>query len=162
MEETMKNFYTNINRFMWRHSFIKSCTHFASKFCPYVMIIFYFLFLLKMYLNSPNNLLILAFEPICVVCITLILRIIINRKRPAEKYDFKPIDGSRKTGHSFPSIHVAISVSIALAVLRYGPNMGLLLSALSIVITIARILSGVHYISDIIASIIIALIINTI
>ena len=158
----MKNFYTVINRFMWQHSFIKSCTHFASRFCPYMMVIFYLLFLLKMYLNRPNNLLILAAEPICVVCITLILRVIIDRKRPTEKYDFKPIDGSRKTGHSFPSIHVAASVSIALAVLRYGPNMGLLLSALSIAITIARILSGVHYISDIVASIAIALAINLI
>lgn len=158
----MKSFYTSINRFLWQHPFIKSCTHFASRFCPYMMVIFYLLFLLKMYLNRPHNLLILAAEPICVVSITLILRIIINRKRPTEKYDFKPIDGSRKTGHSFPSIHVAASVSIALAVLRYGPNMGLLLSALALAITIARILSGVHYVSDIIASITIALIINLI
>ena len=40
--------------------------------------------------------------------------------------------------------------------------MGLLLSALSIAITIARLLSGVHYISDIVASIVIAVAVNLI
>lgn len=156
----MKNFYTSINKFMWTHPFIKSCTHFLSRFCPYMVAIFYMLFLLKIYLDRPHNLFILAAEPIGVISITLILRIIINRQRPSEKYNLLPIDGSKKTGHSFPSIHVATSLSITLAVLRYGPNMGLLLFTLTISIIIARLLSGVHYISDIIASIIIALIIN--
>ena len=158
----MKKFYTSINKFMWTHPFIKSCTHFLSRFCPYMVAIFYMLFLLKIYLDRPNNLFILAAEPIGVISITLILRIIINRQRPSEKYNLLPIDGSKKTGHSFTSIHVATSLSIALAVLRYGPNMGLLLFTLTIFITIARLLSGVHYISDIIASISIALIINII
>lgn len=158
----MKNFYTNINKFMWTHPFIKSCTHFLSRFCPYMVAIFYMLFLLKIYLDRPHNLFVLATEPIGVISTTLILRIIINRPRPSERYNLIPIDGSKKTGHSFPSIHVASSLSIALAVLRYGPNMGLLLFTLTICITIARLLSGVHFISDIIASIVIALVINLI
>ena len=89
-----------------------------------------------------------------------ILRIVIDRKRPSEKYDLTPIDGSKKTGHSFPSIHVAMSISIALAVLHFGPNMGLLLSVLAGTITVTRLISGVHYITDILASITIALLIN--
>lgn len=158
----MKTFYTTINNFMWQHSFIKSCIHFASRFCPYLVAIFYSLFLLKIFLNKSGNMLILTSEPVTVLIITLILRIIINRKRPSEKYNLIPIDESRKKGRSFPSIHVALSISIALAVLHYGPNMGLLLSTLAGVITIVRLLSGVHYISDIIASIIIAFVTNLI
>ncbi|WP_300080625.1 phosphatase PAP2 family protein [uncultured Thomasclavelia sp.] len=158
----MKFFYTNINKFMWKHSFIKSCIHFASRFCPYMVAIFYSLFLLKIFLNNSGNMLILTSEPIAVLIITIILRVIINRKRPSEKYDLIPIDGSRKKGRSFPSIHVALSVSIALAVLHYGPNMGLLLSTLAGTITIVRLLSGVHYITDIAAGIIIAVAVNMI
>ena len=158
----MKFFYTNINKFMWKHSFIKSCIHFASRFCPYMVAIFYSLFLLKIFLNNSGNMLILTSEPIAVLIITIILRVIINRKRPSEKYDLIPIDGSRKKGRSFPSIHVALSVSIALAVLHYGPNMGLLLSTLAGTITIVRLLSGVHYITDIAARIIIAVAVNMI
>ena len=80
----------------------------------------------------------------------------------SEKYDLTPIDGSKKTGHSFPSIHVAMSISIALAVLHFGPNMGLLLSTLAIAISLCRLLSGVHYLTDILASIAIAFIVNLI
>ena len=156
----MKFFYTGLNKFMWNHPFIKSCTHFTSRFCPYMVAIFYMLFLLKIYLDRPHNLFGLAAEPIAVFAITAILRIVIDRKRPSEKYDLTPIDGSKKTGHSFPSIHVAMSISIALAVLHFGPNMGLLLSVLAGTITVTRLISGVHYITDILASITIALLIN--
>lgn len=156
----MKLFYTSINKFMWKHSFIKSCIHFASKFCPYMVAIYYSLFLLKVFLNKSGSILVLASEPITVFIIVILLRIIIDRKRPSEKYDLIPIDGSRKKGRSFPSSHVALSVSIALAVLHYGPNMGLLLSALSIAISICRLFSGCHYISDILSSILIAFFIN--
>ena len=158
----MKFFYTSINKFMWKHSFIKSCIHFASKFCPYMVAIYYSLFLLKVFLNKSGSILVLASEPITVFIIVILLRIIIDRKRPSEKYDLIPIDGSRKKGRSFPSIHVALSVSIALAVLHYGPNMGLLLSTLAGTITIVRLLSGVHYITDIAAGIIIAVAVNMI
>ena len=58
--------------------------------------IFYMLFLLKIYLDRPHNLLGLAAEPIAVFAITAILRIVIDRKRPSEKYDLTPIDGSKK------------------------------------------------------------------
>lgn len=93
----MKFFYTGLNKFMWNHPFIKSCTHFTSRFCPYMVAIFYMLFLLKIYLDRPHNLLGLAAEPIAVFAITAILRIVIDRKRPSEKYDLTPIDGSKKT-----------------------------------------------------------------
>ena len=33
----MKFFYTGLNKFMWNHPFIKSCTHFTSRFCPYMV-----------------------------------------------------------------------------------------------------------------------------
>lgn len=158
----MKFFYTGLNKFMWNHPFIKSCTHFTSRFCPYMVAIFYMLFLLKIYLDRPHNLLGLAAEQIAVFAITAILRIVIDRKRPSEKYDLTPIDGSKKTGHSFPSIHVAMSISIALSVLHFGPNMGLLLSTLAIAISLCRLLSGVHYLTDILASIAIAFIVNLI
>lgn len=158
----MKFFYTGLNKFMWNHPFIKSCIHFASRFCPYMVAIFYSLFLLKIFLDYPHNLIRLMVEPTATLAITIILRIIVNRRRPSEKYDLTPIDGSKKTGHSFPSIHVAMAVSIALSVIPSGPNMGLLLSTLAGVITFTRLITGVHYMSDIITSVVIAFIINLI
>ena len=51
----------------------------------------------------------------------------------------------------------AFMLSIALTVIKTGPNMGLLLFALAFTITITRLLTGEHYLTDIIASILIAL-----
>ena len=58
---------------------------------------------------------------------------------------------------SSPMFISDLAISIALTVIARGPNMGLLLSALAITITCTRLLTGVHYLTDILASILIAL-----
>ena len=47
----METFYKHMNNFIWQHPFIKGCIHFTSRFCPYMIIIFYSLFLLKIYMD---------------------------------------------------------------------------------------------------------------
>ena len=149
----MKFFYEGINKFMYKHPFIKSCVYFASKFCPWMIAIFYSLFLLKIVIESQTGFYLLFIKPFVVLLITVLLRILIDRPRPIQKYDLKPIDDKKRIGHSFPSF----AISIALTVIARGPNMGLLLSALAITITCTRLLTGVHYLTDILASILIAL-----
>ena len=158
----MEIFYKRMNNFIWQHSFIKACIHFISRFCPYMIIIFYSLFLLKIYIEWQSHLFFFIKIPLYSVLIVTILKLIINRKRPIQKYDIKPIDDLKRKNYSFPSIQVVFAVSIALTVLRYGPNMGLLLSTLAIALTVSRFLSGVHYLSDVVVSICIAFIINII
>lgn len=153
----MKFFYEGINKFMYKHPFIKSCVYFASKFCPWMVAIFYSLFLLKIVIESQTGFYLLFIKPFMVLLITTLLRILINRPRPIQKYNIKPLDDKKRTGYSFPSIHTSLAISIALTVIARGPNMGLLLSSLAVIITCTRLLTGVHYITDIIASILIAL-----
>lgn len=153
----MKFFYEGINKFMYKHPFIKSCVYFTSKFCPWMVAIFYSLFLLKIVIESQTGFYLLFIKPFVVLLITVLLRILIDRPRPIQKYDLKPIDDKKRIGHSFPSIHTSLAISIALTVIARGPNMGLLLSALAITITCTRLLTGVHYLTDILASILIAL-----
>lgn len=153
----MKHFYVGINNFIYKHPFIKSCVHFSSLFCPWMVAIFYSLFLLKIVIESPNGFFYLFSKPMMVLICTALLRIFINRPRPYEKYSIKPIGDKRQSGHSFPSIHASLTLSIALTVIKTGPNMGLLLFASAFTITITRLLTGEHYLTDIIASILIAL-----
>lgn len=152
----MKKVYISINRFMLTHPFIKSCIHFLSLFCPHMIAIFYSLFLIKIYLEYKENLFFLLSKPIICLVLTTLFRLTINRDRPSEKYHFLCIDDKKRTGHSFPSIQIAVAVSIALTVLEFGPNMGLLLSTLAAIVTVCRIMVGAHYFSDAIASILIA------
>lgn len=153
----VKFFYVGINRFMYKHPFIKSCVHFTSLFCPWMVAIFYALFLLKIVIESQSGFYLLFIKQFLVLIITALLRILINRPRPYQKYSITPLDNKRRNGHSFPSIHTSLAISIALTVIGRGPNMGLLLSVLAITITLSRLLTGEHYLTDILASILIAL-----
>ena len=87
----MKHFYVGINNFIYKHPFIKSCVHFSSLFCPWMVAIFYSLFLLKIVIESPNGFFYLFSKPMMVLICTALLRIFINRPRPYEKYSIKPI-----------------------------------------------------------------------
>ena len=78
----MKFFYVGINRIMYKHPFIKSCVHFTSLFCPWMVAIFYSLFLLKIVIESPNGFFYLFSKPMTVLICTALLRIFINRPRP--------------------------------------------------------------------------------
>lgn len=157
----MKSFYLTVNKTINKFPFIKSCVFFLSKFCPWVIGVFYALFVLKLYLGyGVNQTLYLLYLPIVTSLICMVLRTIIDRPRPWEKYEFKPVDDIKRGGHSFPSIHVGLALSITLCVIPYGPNMSLLLMTVTIVIIITRLLTGLHYISDIVFSIIIALLTN--
>ena len=119
--------------------------------------IFYALFLLKIVIESQSGFYLLFIKPFWVLIITALLHILINRPRPYQKYSITPLDNKRRNGHSFPSIHTSLAISIALTVIGRGPNMGLLLSVLAITITLSRLLTGEHYLTDILASILIAL-----
>lgn len=157
----MKTFYTTINKIINRFPFIKSGIFFLSKFCPWIVGVFYVLFVLKLYLEyGVNQTLHLIYLPLLTTLLCFVLRICINRPRPWEKYAFKPVDDKNRGGHSFPSIHVGLALSITLCVIPFGPNMSLLLMTVTIVIIITRLLTGLHYISDIIFSIILAWLIN--
>lgn len=87
----MKFFYEGINKFMYKHPFIKSCVYFASKFCPWMVAIFYSLFLLKIVIESQTGFYLLFIKPFVVLLITVLLRILIDRPRPIQKYDLKPM-----------------------------------------------------------------------
>jgi hypothetical protein len=65
----MKFFYEGINKFMYKHPFIKSCVYFASKFCPWMVAIFYSLFLLKIVIESQTGFYLLFIKPFVVLLI---------------------------------------------------------------------------------------------
>ena len=64
----MKFFYEGINKFMYKHSFIKSCVYFASKFCPWMVAIFYSLFLLKIVIESQTGFYLLFIKIFAGIC----------------------------------------------------------------------------------------------
>ena len=91
--------------------------------------------------------------------IVTLLRKVINRKRPYEAMAIDPLI-EHKQGESFPSRHTVSAFAIALACLQVNSLLGTIMLILAFVVSCSRILSGVHYISDVLSAVIIALIIS--
>lgn len=88
----------------------------------------------------------------CFIIVT-VFRYIINRKRPYEKFEVAPIIPKDTKGKSFPSRHVFSAFMVAMTFLCHSPFVwvGIIMIVLSVIIAVIRVLSGVHYISDVIA-----------
>jgi membrane-associated phospholipid phosphatase len=92
----------------------------------------------------------LIFLPLATWATTAFLKFLFSHPRPYEAFDLNPISmpGSMD---SFPSGHAAFYMALALAVYKYHKKAGWVFIILAGVLSIARIIMGVHYPLDIIA-----------
>lgn len=91
--------------------------------------------------------------PMISFLILSMVRSLINRERPYEKFETESVLPKEKQGQSFPSRHVFSIFVIAMTVLL-GANLvwlGICLFLAGIVLGALRVLLGVHYISDVLA-----------
>ncbi|MDD6648891.1 MAG: phosphatase PAP2 family protein [Subdoligranulum variabile] len=79
------------------------------------------------------------------------LRAAIDRPRPYTKYGFVPLFPKNKTGQSMPSRHCFSAAAIAAAVWYVLPPLGAVLAVLAAVIAVSRVITGVHFVSDVLA-----------
>ena len=131
--------------------------HIANKICTGVMYLAYPLLLvylffyarLSSYFSFKRALLVPAISFILLT----IVRAWINRPRPYEKFELPPVIKKDTKGNSFPSRHVFSATIIAMTFLLMSPWswVGLLFLVLSITLAVVRVVSGVHYISDVVA-----------
>lgn len=131
--------------------------HIANKICTGVMYLAYPLLLvylffyarLSSYFSFKRALLVPAISFILLT----IVRAWINRPRPYEKFELPPVIKKDTKGNSFPSRHVFSATIIAMTFLLMSPWswLGLLFLVLSITLAVVRVVSGVHYISDVVA-----------
>lgn len=87
--------------------------------------------------------------------IVLIVKFTVRRKRPEGEWGklYRSTDP-----HSFPSGHAVRAVMLAVVVLGLGPLwLGLLLLVWAPLVGLARVAMGVHYISDVLAGMILGL-----
>jgi undecaprenyl-diphosphatase len=90
--------------------------------------------------------------------IVLIVKLTVRRKRPEGEWGkfYRSTDP-----HSFPSGHAVRAVMLAVVVLGLGPLwLGLLLLLWAPLVGLARVAMGVHYLSDVLAGMILGLVIG--
>ena len=100
----------------------------------------------------------------CFILCT-ILRPLIGRQRPYDRFDAEPVGRFiRGKGKSMPSRHTASAAAIAIAVAWAFPSpvIMVLMALLCMLIAALRVLCGQHYPSDVLAALLLSLIISLI
>ena len=119
---------------------------------PLVMVIVYPAIIILNGIKGIDHKFILS---IVVPAVTLmgvfVMRKLINRQRPYEKFDVDSLIAKDKQGQSFPSNHSASGFVIAMAGFTINPLLGFSILGIAFIIALTRIFAGVHFISDVIA-----------
>ena len=79
------------------------------------------------------------------------MRAKLDRPRPYEVYGLEPLIPRESRGKSFPSRHVFSICVIGTSLLYLDPPVGAALLALGALLAAARVLSGVHFLKDVLA-----------
>lgn len=137
--------------------------HIVNKICTGVMYVAYPILLVYMYFNAGKISSFFQFEKVLFVpavsfVLVTIFRKLINRPRPYEAFGVTPVIKKDTKGHSFPSRHVFSATMIALTFMFHSPSflLGVIFLILSLLLAVVRVVSGVHYISDVVAGIVVA------
>jgi len=115
--------------------------------------------------NKPalqNTVFAILLSIIVTALVVFVIKYTLRRERPRDPTGFVTIQYDK---YSFPSGHSARMASLAVAVLFFNLPLGLALSALAMVVALARALVGLHYLSDVLVGLalgaIMAVLVNT-
>jgi len=131
--------------------------HIANSFLTGIMYVSYPLLLLYLFWRGESNVWTVILVPAISFIILSVGRALINRPRPYEAFGIPPVIKKDTKGKSFPSRHVFSATLIAMTFLWMSPWMwlGVLYLVISVCLGVVRVLSGIHYISDVVAGIVI-------
>ena len=136
--------------------------HIANKLCTCTMYAAYPILLVWLFFNAKYSSYLSLERAILVPGISFVLlsvgRSIMNRPRPYEKFEVPPVIPKDTKGNSFPSRHVFSAMVIAMTFVCMSPWtwLGFIFVGVSIALAVVRVVSGVHYISDVLAGIAVA------
>lgn len=144
------------------HAGLAKGIHIANKLCTGIMYLAYPVLLVYLFffgkISSYFSFEKALFVPAISFVLLSLVRKGINRPRPYEKFEMPPVIKKDTKGNSFPSRHVFSATMIAMTFLLMSPWswLGLLFLLVSVALAVVRVVSGVHFISDVIAGIVVA------
>lgn len=121
---------------------------------PFVMYIFYPLQLVCLGIREGfGSEIFLRFTliPLVTLILVTVVRALINAQRPYEKYNYTPVVNKTTKGKSFPSRHTVSAFIIAMAFMYLDIKLGVIMLTVACIIGAVRVLSGVHFIRDVVS-----------
>lgn len=97
----------------------------------------------------------LILTPLTSFIVVSFFRKCIDAKRPYVKYNITPLVKKEKKGESMPSRHVFSITIIAMCWLYIYQPVGIILLILTVILAAVRVITGVHFIRDVLAGIVV-------
>lgn len=136
-----------------------SVLKFLYKLLPMIMFVAVpVLLIVKAFMGLDHDFLKMIYIPLGVLVGVTVLRKIVNKPRPYEKYETESVIKRDGKGQSFPSRHTASAFIIAMSAIPVSVPAAIALLIISAVIGLTRIFAGVHYIADVIMGALISLV----
>lgn len=141
--------YEKIIKYFKHNKKAKTLLEIIYKLLPLLIFISYPVLLVWVWIVQREMFLKILLLPACVFALVTVLRIIINEHRPYEKYGIPSVFNKKTVGKSMPSRHTASAFIISMSMLSVDLYLGITFLMISGIVAISRILSGVHYIRDV-------------
>ena len=125
---------------------------FIYKFVPFSIFLGYPILLCYLLFTKDIRIIKVIVIPLVTFIGVTIMRLLINRTRPYEKYNYTPVFPKDTKGKS--------AFILSYAFLYINPVLGIISLSISLVMASLRPLCGVHYISDVVAGILISSVIG--
>lgn len=127
--------------------------HIANKIITAIIFAAYPCLLLVLLLQKDLRLTRAICVPLDGFLIVSVFRAMINRPRPYEVFGMAPVIPKDTKGHSWPSRHVFSAAVISFTFLWICPVAGIAGLILTAMLAWIRVVSGVHFISDVVAGV---------
>ena len=149
--------YKSVVGFFKRNKPCNTVLKLCYNFLPFIMFASYGILIVFMFFSDIKIFARITLSPLTVFAIVTFFRKIFNRPRPYEKFATPSVFGKDKSGESMPSRHTACAFIIAMAFMYVSIPLGIAYLIISLFIMVSRVLSGVHFISDVLAGMAISL-----
>lgn len=150
--------YIRLNRFMHAHPAFSKAAVILCKAITALIYLFYPAFLVYLFFAQRQFFLRLTVVPFMAIVLVSFFRSRINLPRPYEKMDITPLYDKQTKGCSFPSRHTFAVFMIAFSAFNINIPLGIIISFMGLVLAVLRIILGVHYVRDVLAGFLCAII----
>ncbi len=149
--------FEKVNQFAGQYVFLDNLAIFFARHFEYFLIFFLLIFLIKNFIKY-RLMVVQSFGAAILsrFVVTNIIRLIWHRPRPFIENNVNLLL-SHEAESSFPSGHAAFYFAIATVVYFYNKKIGILFFIGSFLVTLARVFSGIHWPSDILAGAIVGI-----
>ena len=123
---------------------------FLYKTLPLIVFVSYSILCVWLLVKSDARIFKVILIPLVFFVVVSIIRKITNTPRPYVVLNIEPLVKRNKSGESFPSRHVLSVSIIAVSFFYINPWIGVFMSVIAVLIAVIRVLSGVHFIKDVV------------